>query len=109
MIQNSPFFVAVDDALKPNWLLGHLKSFSREQRDNFRCKMAETQSIFAFENGHPGGIRPIPPDGAVNHAWKKVHQNVPMIKEANVPERRKLPGVSIPLRWQVIHSIFLCN
>ncbi|XP_031247186.1 probable arabinosyltransferase ARAD1 [Pistacia vera] len=100
MVDYSEFsvFVAVDDALRPNWLLGHLRSFSQKQRDNFRHKMAEIQSIFVYDNGHPGGIGSIPPDGAVNHIWKKVHQKVPMIKEAIVRGRRKPPGVSSPLR-----------
>lgn len=100
MVDYSEFslFVAVDQALRPNWLLGHLRSFSQEQRDNFRRKMAEIQSIFVYDSGHPGGIGPLPQNGAVNHIWRKVHQKVPMIKEAIVRDRRKPPGVSIPLR-----------
>ncbi|KAF8411837.1 hypothetical protein HHK36_004396 [Tetracentron sinense] len=91
-------FVAVSDALRPNWLLGHLRSFSKEQRDAFRRNMARAQPIFEYDSGHPDGIGPIPPDGAVNHIWKKVHQKLPMIKEAIVRDKRKPPGVLVPLR-----------
>lgn len=100
MIDYSEFsvFVAVNDALRPNWLVGYLKSFSKEQKNKFRQNMALVQPIFEYDNGHPGGIGPINPDGAVNHIWKKVHQKLPMIKEAIVREKRKPPGVSVPLR-----------
>ena len=100
MVDYSEFsvFVAVADALKPNWLVSYLRSFPREQRDRFRRKMAEAQPIFQYDSGHLGGIGPIPQDGAVNHIWKKVHQKLPMIKEAIVREKRKPPGVSIPHR-----------
>lgn len=91
-------FVAVDDALKPNWLVRHLRTFHKEQRDRFRRKMAQFQPLFEYDNGHPGGIGPIPPDGSVNHVWKKVYQKLPMIKEAIIRERRKPPGVSVPRR-----------
>lgn len=60
--------------------------------------MARVQPIFVYDNGHPGGIGPIPADGAVNHIWKKVHQKLPMIKEAIIRERRKPPGASVPRR-----------
>ncbi|KAK7270390.1 hypothetical protein RIF29_23488 [Crotalaria pallida] len=100
MVDYSEFsvFVAVGDALKPSWLVNHLKSFSKEQKDKFRQNMARVQSIFVYDNGHPGGIGPIPLDGAVNHIWKKVHQKLPMIKEAIIREKRKPPGVSVPRR-----------
>ncbi|KAL5559989.1 hypothetical protein UlMin_036200 [Ulmus minor] len=91
-------FVAVGDALKPKWLVNHLKSFSKSQRDGFRRKMSQVQPMFDYDNGHPGGIGPIIPDGAVNNIWNKVHQKLPMVKEAIVRERRKPPGVSVPLR-----------
>ncbi|KAI4352825.1 hypothetical protein L6164_007040 [Bauhinia variegata] len=91
-------FVAVSDALKPSWLVDHLKKFSKEQKDRFRQNMAQVQPIFEYDNGYPGGIGPIPLDGAVNYIWRKVHQKLPMIKEAIVRERRKPPGVSVPLR-----------
>uniref|UniRef100_A0A2P2NQ44 Uncharacterized protein n=1 Tax=Rhizophora mucronata TaxID=61149 RepID=A0A2P2NQ44_RHIMU len=91
-------FVAVKDALKPNYLVGYLRSISEKQRDDFRLKMAEVQPIFEYDSGHPGGIGPIPPDGAVNYIWKKIHQKLPMIKEAIVREKRKPPGASVPLR-----------
>ncbi|KDP34421.1 hypothetical protein JCGZ_12702 [Jatropha curcas] len=91
-------FVAIDDALKPSWLVSRLKSISERQKDEFRKKMAEVQPIFEYDNGHPGGIGPVPPDGAVNHIWKKVHQKLPMVTEAIVREKRKPAGVSIPLR-----------
>lgn len=104
MVDYSEFsvFVAVGNALKPNWLVNHLKSFSKEQRHGFRRKMAEMQPIFQYDNGYSGGIGPIPRDGAVNHIWKKVHQKLPMIKEAIIRERRKPPGVSVPLRCHCI-------
>lgn len=100
MVDYSEFsvFVAVNDALKPNWLAHHLRSISAKQRDKFRQKMAEVQPIFNYDSGHPAGIGLIPPDGAVNHIWKKVHQKLPMIKDAIVREKRKPPGVSSPLR-----------
>ncbi|GAB4844843.1 hypothetical protein Ancab_038231 [Ancistrocladus abbreviatus] len=91
-------FVAVTDALQPKLLVHHLRSFSEKQRDEFRLKMAQVQPIFDYDNGHAGGIGPVPLDGAVNHIWKKVHQKLPMIKEAIVRDRRKPPGVSIPHR-----------
>ncbi|XP_048331932.1 probable arabinosyltransferase ARAD2 [Ziziphus jujuba] len=91
-------FVAISDALTPKWLVSYLRGFSEEQKEGFRQKMAQVQPIFQYDNGHPGGIGPIPVDGAVNHIWKKVHQKLPMIKEAIVRDRRKPQGVSIPLR-----------
>lgn len=91
-------FVATADALRPNWLIDRLRSFSEEQKDRFRRNMAKVQPNFEYDSGHQGGIGPIPPDGAVNYIWKKVYQKLPMIKEAIVRERRKPPGVSIPLR-----------
>lgn len=100
MVDYSEFsvFVAVSDALKPSWLVNHLKRLSKEQKDRFRQNMARVQPIFVYDNGQPGGIGPIPLDGAVNHIWKKVHQKLPMIKEAIIRERRKPPGVSVPRR-----------
>ncbi|OAY58565.1 probable arabinosyltransferase ARAD1 [Manihot esculenta] len=100
MVDYSEFsvFVAVNDALKPSWLVNHLKSISEKQRNEYRQKMAKVQPLFIYDNGHPGGIGPIPPDGAVNHIWKKVQQKLPMIKETIVREKRKPAGVSIPLR-----------
>lgn len=100
MVDYSEFsvFVAVRDSLLPNWLVSHLRSFSKGQRDRFRQNMARVQPIFQYDNGHPAGIGHIPPDGAVNHIWKKVHQKLPMIKEAIIREKRKPPGASVPLR-----------
>lgn len=91
-------FVAVSDALKPNWLMNHLRSYSDAQKEKFRRNMAKVQPIFEYDNGHLGGIGPVSPDGAVNYIWKKVYQKLPMIKEAIIRERRKPPGVSVPLR-----------
>jgi hypothetical protein len=91
-------FVAGDDALKPTWLMDHLRSISEKQKEELRRNMAKIQLIYQYENGHPGGIGPISPNGAVNHIWKKIHQKLPVIKEAIVREKRKPPGVSIPLR-----------
>ncbi|QHN79075.1 putative arabinosyltransferase [Arachis hypogaea] len=93
-------FVAVADALKPSWLVNHLKSFSKQQKDRFRQNMAQVQPIFVYDNGHPGGIGPIPLDGAVNHIWKKVHEKLPIIKEAIIREKRKPIGVLVPRRCQ---------
>lgn len=100
MIDYSQFsiFIAVSNAMKPNWLLSHLKNFTEKQRDSFRQKMAEVQTIFEYDNGHLGGIGPIPADGVVNHIWRKVRQKVPLMMEAIVREKRKPPGVSVPKR-----------
>ncbi|KAH6825233.1 Exostosin family protein [Perilla frutescens var. hirtella] len=95
-------FISVSDAVRPNWLVSHLKSYSSEQKDSFRRNMATVQPIFQYDNGHPGGIGPIPPDGAVNHIWRKVHQKLPLIREAITRERRKPQGVSVPLRCHCI-------
>ncbi|XP_011038190.1 PREDICTED: probable arabinosyltransferase ARAD1 [Populus euphratica] len=91
-------FIAVDDALKPGWLMDHLRSIPKKQEEEFRRNMSKIQLIYQYENGHPGGIGPISPNGAVNHVWEKIHQKLPVIKEAIVREKRKPPGVSIPLR-----------
>ncbi|KAI3460634.1 hypothetical protein Pfo_017297 [Paulownia fortunei] len=100
MVDYSEFsvFVAVSDALRPNWLVSHLRSYSSEQKDMFRKNMAQVQPFFQYDNGHPGGIGPTPVDGAVNNIWKKVHQKLPMIKEAITRQRRKPPGISVPVR-----------
>ncbi|PSS31856.1 Arabinosyltransferase ARAD2 [Actinidia chinensis var. chinensis] len=100
MVDYSQFsvFVAVSDALQPNWLVPHLRSYSDKQKDIFRQNMARVQHIFGYDNGHPGGIGPIPPDGAVNYIWRKVQQKLPVIKEAITRAKRKPPGVSVPRR-----------
>ncbi|CAM8999614.1 unnamed protein product [Rhodiola kirilowii] len=64
-------FVAVSDALQPNWLVSHLRSFSTEKKDQFRQRMAQAQPVFVYDNGYPDGIGPVPKNGAVNHIWKK--------------------------------------
>ncbi|XP_076917828.1 putative arabinosyltransferase ARAD1 [Bidens hawaiensis] len=91
-------FVAVHDALQPNWLVNHLRSYTDLQKSRFRENMGRVQSYFEFDNGYPGGIGPVPVDGAVNHIWRKVHEKLPMIKEAIVLEKRKPPNVSVPRR-----------
>lgn len=91
-------FVAVSEALRPNWLVNHLRSYTGHQKGEFRENMAKVQSFFEYNNGYPGGVGPIPVDGAVNHIWRKVHQKLPMIKEALVRERRKPAGASVPRR-----------
>uniref|UniRef100_A0A5B7B5E4 Putative arabinosyltransferase ARAD1 n=1 Tax=Davidia involucrata TaxID=16924 RepID=A0A5B7B5E4_DAVIN len=100
MVDYSEFsvFVAVSDALQPNWLVRQLRSYSDEQKSRFRRIIAQVQPIFRYDNSHAGGIGPIPSDDAVNHIWKKVYQKLPMIKEAIIREKRKPPGVSVPLR-----------
>lgn len=102
MIDYSEFsvFVSVNDALRPNWLVDHLRSLSERQKEALRRRMADVQTVFVYDNGHAGGIGPVPPDGAVNHIWRKVQQKLPMIKEAVIREKRKPRGVSIPLRCQ---------
>ncbi|KAF6176875.1 hypothetical protein GIB67_007973 [Kingdonia uniflora] len=100
MVDYSDFsvFAAVSDSLQPNWLVEHLKSFSKAQKDMFRHNMARVQPMFEYENGYPGGIGPIPSDGAVNYIWRKVHQKLPVIKEAIIRDKRKPKDVTIPLR-----------
>ncbi|CAN1220481.1 Probable arabinosyltransferase ARAD1 [Linum perenne] len=92
MVDYSEFsiFVATADALKPDWLAHHLRSISERQKDEFRQRMSMVQPIFQFDT----------PNGAVNYIWRKVHQKLPMIKEAIVREKRKPSGVSVPLRCQ---------
>lgn len=91
-------FVAVSDALKPSWLVNHLKSISDKQKDSYRRNMARVQTIFEYDNNHSGGIGPTPQDGAVNYIWRKVYQKLPIIKEAITRDRRKPSGVVVPLR-----------
>ncbi|GFP81330.1 probable arabinosyltransferase arad1 [Phtheirospermum japonicum] len=95
-------FVAVSDALRPNWLVSHLRSYSDEQKDRFREYMAWVQPVFQYDNDYPGGIGPTSRDGAVNQIWKKVYEKLPVIREAITRERRKPPGVSVPLRCHCI-------
>ncbi|WOK96668.1 putative arabinosyltransferase ARAD1 [Canna indica] len=91
-------FVSVSKALEPNWLVNYLRSISQQQKDKFRSNMTHIQHIFQYDNGNPGGIGPVAPDGAVNSIWQKVSQKIPMIKEAMTREKRKPEGASIPLR-----------
>lgn len=91
-------FVAVQDALQPNWLVKHLNGISKMQRSVMRRNMAQVQHVFEYDNGHPGGVGPPVKDGAVNHIWKKIMHKVPTIKEMVVRERRKPNATSIPLR-----------
>ncbi|GAB2271961.1 hypothetical protein Dimus_006789 [Dionaea muscipula] len=91
-------FVSVGNALQPKWLVNHLRSFSENHKEEYRRRMARVQQAFQYDNGHPGGIGPVPPEGAVNHIWIKVCHKLPMIKEAIVRDWRKPSGVSIPLR-----------
>ncbi|XP_043711955.1 probable arabinosyltransferase ARAD1 [Telopea speciosissima] len=95
---NFSVFVSVNDALQPKWLVHRLKMFSKEQKNAFRQNMARIQPILEYDNGYPGGIGPVSPDGAVNHIWKKVHQKLPMIKEAIIREKRKPKDALVPLR-----------
>ncbi|KAH7859996.1 hypothetical protein Vadar_007977 [Vaccinium darrowii] len=73
MVDYSEFsvFVAVTDALQPNWLVRRLRSYSDKQKNIFRQNMAKVQPVFVYDNGHPGGIGPVPFDGAVNYIWRK--------------------------------------
>ena len=91
-------FVAVSDALRPNWLVSHVRNFSKKHKDEFCQNMVKVQLVFMYDNGCPGDIGPILLDGAVNHMWRKVHQKLPVIKEAIVREKRKPANTSIPLR-----------
>ncbi|KAL6569582.1 hypothetical protein OROMI_014096 [Orobanche minor] len=95
-------FVAVGDALRPNWLVSHLRSYSVEQKDSFRKNMASVQPVFQYDNGYSGGIGPTRPDGAVNHIWRKVYEKLPVIREAIMRERRKPPGVLVPSRCHCV-------
>ncbi|KAL6213833.1 hypothetical protein ACLB2K_013272 [Fragaria x ananassa] len=95
-------FIAVSDALRPNWLVSHLKSISKAERDKFRQKMAQLQPVFQYDNGHPGGIGPISPDGAVNHIWRKetaeramkkpISQRLDSVEERKVVKERTVAG-----------------
>ncbi|KAM3269320.1 putative arabinosyltransferase ARAD1 [Capsicum chacoense] len=100
MVDYSEFsvFVAVSDALQPSLLVNHLRSYSNDQKDRFRRNMALVQPIFEYENGQPGGIGPVSPNGAINYIWRKVHQKLPMIKETIIREKRKPLGALVPLR-----------
>ncbi|XP_023751795.1 probable arabinosyltransferase ARAD1 [Lactuca sativa] len=91
-------FVAVSEALQPNRLVNRLKSYTNLQKDEFRQNMARVQSFFEYDNGYPGGVGPVPVNGAVNFIWRKVHEKLPVIKEAVVRARRKPPNVVVPQR-----------
>ncbi|GER37787.1 exostosin family protein [Striga asiatica] len=95
-------FMSVSDALRPSWLVGHLRSYSGQQKDKFRENMAKVQPVFEYANGQPKGVGPTSSGGAVNHIWKKVYQKLPMIREAITRERRKLMGVSVQARCHCI-------
>ncbi|KAM7266203.1 hypothetical protein ACFE04_004100 [Oxalis oulophora] len=82
-------FVATNDALKPKWLVDHLKGFTKKQKEELRQNMATVQPFFQYDNGYPDGIGPIPTNGAVNQIWKKVYEKLPVIKEAIAREKRK--------------------
>ncbi|KAK9743331.1 hypothetical protein RND81_03G232800 [Saponaria officinalis] len=102
MIDYSEFsiFVSADNALQPKWLVSHLRSISKKQIDEYRKNLARVQPMFVYDYGHPGGIGPVPKNSAVNQIWRKVHQKVPIIKEAVTRYRRRPPGVLVPLRCQ---------
>ena len=102
MVDYSKFslFVSVNNALVPKWLVNYLKSISKAEKEMLRRNLAQVQPIFEYDNGSPGGIGAVPPVGAVNYIWRKIHQKVPMIREAIIREKRKPEGVSIPLRCQ---------
>ncbi|KAK8970925.1 hypothetical protein KSP40_PGU005147 [Platanthera guangdongensis] len=104
MVDYSEFsvFVPVGNALQPSWLVNRLRNISNEQKDRFRRNMANVQSIFEYDNGSPGGIGPVPSDGAVNYIWRKVQQKLPVIKEAVTREKRKVKGASVPLRCHCV-------
>ncbi|KAJ6833502.1 putative arabinosyltransferase ARAD1 isoform X2 [Iris pallida] len=91
-------FVSVSNALQPGWLVDYLRGLSEGRKERLRQNMARVQPIFEYDNGRPGGIGPVPPDGAVNYIWRKVYQKLPMIREAIIREKRKPEGVSVPLR-----------
>ncbi|KAA8538591.1 hypothetical protein F0562_028215 [Nyssa sinensis] len=50
MVDYSDFsiFIAVSDALQPNWLASHLRSYSDKQKDRFRQKMAKVPAHFSI-------------------------------------------------------------
>ncbi|XWS24860.1 hypothetical protein CRYUN_Cryun27aG0021200 [Craigia yunnanensis] len=64
----------------------------------------EGKPVFVYDNGHPGGMGPIPSDGGVNHMWRKVHQKLPVIKEAIVREKKTseyINSFTMPLHLNV--------
>ncbi|KAJ4778744.1 Exostosin family protein [Rhynchospora pubera] len=91
-------FVSEGQALQKNYLVTYLRGISAKRKEQLRADMARVQSVFEFENGFPGGVGPMPRDGAVNHIWEMVYQKVPMVKQAVMRERRRPEGVVVPLR-----------
>ena len=95
-------FVAVHDALQPNFLVNYLKRIPLHQKKAMRSHLARVQHVFEYDNGYVGGIGPVKEDGAVNMIWNKVLTKVPIIKESITREKRKPTGASIPLRCQCL-------
>ncbi|GJN26081.1 hypothetical protein PR202_gb13983 [Eleusine coracana subsp. coracana] len=91
-------FVSVSNALRPRWLTNYLRNISKQQKDEFRRNLAHVQHIFEYDISYSSSNGPVPPDGAVSYIWKKIHQKLPMIREAVTREKRKPDGASIPLR-----------
>jgi Exostosin family len=61
-------FVSVKNALTPNWLVEHLRGFSKEQRERFHANLAGVQSY--FEYGGCGGSS----GSAVSLIWEMIYQ-----------------------------------
>ncbi|KAF3322512.1 putative arabinosyltransferase ARAD1 [Carex littledalei] len=91
-------FISESQALQKNYLVTYLRSISEKRKERLRANMARVQSHFEFDNGFPGGVGPVPRDGAVNHIWEMVYQKVPNVRQAILREKRRPEGVVVPLR-----------
>jgi hypothetical protein len=61
---------------------------------------SEYDISYSSSNGH------VPPDGAVSYIWKKIHQKLPMIREAITRDKRKLDGHGSH-SGIIVHELFL--
>jgi hypothetical protein len=91
-------FVSVNNSLRPGWLTNYLRNITKQQKDEFRRNLAHVQHIFEYDISYTSSNGHVPPDGAVSYIWKKIHEKLPMIREAITREMRKPDWASIPLR-----------
>lgn len=91
-------FISESQALQKNYLVTYLRSISVKRKERLRANMARVQSHFEFDNGFPGGVGPVPRDGAVNLIWEMVYQKVANVRQAILREKRRPEGVVVPLR-----------
>jgi hypothetical protein len=91
-------FVSVNNSLRPGWLTNYLRNITKQQKDEFRRNLAHVQHIFEYDISYTSSNGHVPPDGAVSYIWKKIHEKLPMIREAITREKRKPDWASIPLR-----------